>query len=48
MIFCVATGVAIGGRDVAFCVATGKPHCGLKWCRDTILGVVTQIGSLML
>ena len=31
-----------------FCVATEKPHCGLKWCCDTILGVQTQIGSLML
>ena len=47
MIFHVATGVAVGGRDMAFCVVTGKPHCGLKRCCDTILGVATQIGSLM-
>ena len=42
MIFRVATGVAVGGRDMAFCVMTRKPHCGLKWCHEPILGVMTQ------
>ena len=35
MIFCVATGVAVGGHDMDFYVAIRKPHRGLKWCCDT-------------
>ena len=27
-------------------VATRKPHGGLKWCHDTVLGVATQFESL--
>ena len=25
---------SVGGRDLAFGVATWKSHCGQKWCRN--------------
>ena len=35
MISMLWQGQPLGCRDTAFGVAIEKPHCGLKWCRDT-------------
>ena len=36
----------LGCYDTTFGVTTKKPHCGLKWCRDTIFDVTTRSGPI--
>ena len=40
--WCHDIGERLGCRDIAFGVAIGKLHCGLKWGCDTFFGVATQ------
>ena len=42
--WCCDTRGRLGCRNTGSSVTNGKPHCGLKLCRDTVFDVATRFG----